>query len=170
MPSIRDIFPDKWLKAAHLILADGRRPILAVTVKGAGVEKLHNPNTKQQEPKLVVEFEAKDKRLVCNKTQAEAIAAIAGTEDYTKWRGVKLAIQAGIAPNKKDTILILTPAPAPKTQAQAQTQTQAQTQAQEEEAQEAETQDHDQDPWHMTQEEEAQEHDLEHDPDDNPFA
>lgn len=149
MPSIRDIFPDKWLKAAHLILADGRRPILAVTVKGAGVEKLHNPNTKQQEPKLVVEFEAKDKRLICNKTQAEAIAAIAGTEDYTKWRGVKLAIQAGIAPNKKDTILILTPAPTPKTQAQAQAQAQTQAQAQAE----------------------AQEHDLEYDlDDDNPFA
>lgn len=162
MPSIRDVFPDKWLKASHLILADGRRPILAVTVKGAGVEKLHNPNTATKEPRLIVEFEAKDKRLICNKTQAEAIAAIAGTEDYTQWRGVKLAIQAGIAPNRKDTILVLS-APAPKTQ------TQAQTQAQEEEAQETETQDHDQDPWHMTQEEEAQEHDLEHDP-DNPFA
>jgi len=146
MPSIRDIFPDKWLKASHLILADGRRPILAVTVRGAGVEKLHNPNTSQKEPKLVVEFEAKDKRLILNKTQAEAIASITGTEDYTQWRGARLAIQAGIAPNKKDTILILAPAPAPKTQAQAQAQTQAQA-----------------------QEEEAQDHDPEHDP-DNPFA
>lgn len=164
MPSIRDVFPDKWLKASHLILADGRRPILAVTVKGAGVEKLHNPNTATKEPRLIVEFEAKDKRLICNKTQAEAIAAIAGTEDYTQWRGVKLAIQAGIAPNRKDTILVLS-APAPKTQAQAQDPGhKTQAQAQETEAQ-------DQDPWRMTQEAEAQEHDLEHDlDDDNPFA
>jgi hypothetical protein len=109
MPSIRDVFPDKWLKASHLILADGRRPILAVTVRGAGVEKLHNPNTGQKEPRLVIEFDGKDKRLILNKTQAEAIASITGTEDYTQWRGARLAIQAGIAPNKKDTILILAP-------------------------------------------------------------
>jgi hypothetical protein len=165
MPSIRDIFPDKWLKASHLILPDGRRPILAVVIRGAQVEKLHNPNTGQKEPRLVVEFDGKDKRLICNKTQAEQIAALAKTEDYTQWRGVKLAIQAGTAPNKKDTILILaaqTPTQAqaqPKTQdpGQPKTQDPGQPKTQEEEAQ-------DQDPGYMDQ-------DLDHDPDDdNPFA
>lgn len=113
MPSIDDIFPDKWLKASHLIMADGRRPIIPVTVRGAGVEQLHNPKTNQKEPRLVIEFEGKDKRLILNKTQATAIAEITHTKDYTCWRGARLAIQAGIAPNKKDTILILTPASTP---------------------------------------------------------
>lgn len=112
MPSIDDIFPDKWLKASHLIMIDSRRPIIPVTVRGAGVEQLHNPKTNQKEPRLVIEFEGKDKRLILNKTQATAIAEIAHTKDYTRWRGVRLAIQAGIAPNKKDTILILSPTPA----------------------------------------------------------
>lgn len=119
MPSIDDIFPDKWLKACHLIAPDGRRPIFTVTIRGAGVEKLHNPKTNQKEDCLILEFENRNKRPILNKTQAQAIAAIAGTKDYTRWRGVTIAIQAGIAPNKKDTILILTPAPAPaRTQAQ----------------------------------------------------
>jgi len=113
MPSIDDIFPDKWLKASHLIAADGRRPIVAVTIRGAGIEKLHNPKTNNKEDRLVVEFEGKDKRLILNKTQAQAIAAIAGTKDYTKWRGARLMVQAGIAPNKMDTILILAPTPTP---------------------------------------------------------
>ena len=117
MPSIDDIFPDRWLKASHLITTDGRRPIIPVTVRGAGVEQLHNPKTNQKEPRLVIEFEGKDKRLILNKTQATAIAEIAHTKDYTRWRGARLAIQAGIAPNKRDTILILTPASTP-TQAQ----------------------------------------------------
>ena len=113
MPSIDDIFPDKWLKASHLIAADGRRRIITVTVRGAGVEQLHNPKTNQKEPRLIVEFEGKNKRLILNKTQAQGIAQIAGTKDYTKWRGARLAIQAGIAPNKMDTILILAPTPTP---------------------------------------------------------
>lgn len=117
MPSIDDIFPDKWLKACHLIAPDGRRPIFTVTIRGAGVEKLHNPKTNQKEDCLILEFEGRTKRPILNKTQAQAIAAIACTKDYTKWRGVTIAIQAGIAPNKKDTILILTPAPT-RTQAQ----------------------------------------------------
>jgi hypothetical protein len=112
MPSIDDIFPDKWLKASHLIMTDGRRPIIPVTVRGAGVEQLHNPKTNQKEPRLVIEFEGKDKRLILNKTQATAIAEITHARDYTRWRGARLAIQAGIAPNKKDTILILSPTPA----------------------------------------------------------
>lgn len=113
MPSIDDIFPDKWLKASHLIMPDSRRPIIPVTVRGAGVEQLHNPKTNQKEPRLVIEFEGKDKRLILNKTQATAIAEITHTKDYTRWRGARLAIQAGIALNKKDTILILTPASTP---------------------------------------------------------
>ena len=113
MPSIDDIFPDKWLKACHLIAPDGRRPIVAVTVRGAGVEQLHNPKTNQKEPRLIVEFDGKDKRLILNKTQATAIAEIARTKDYTKWRGARLMVQAGIAPNKMDTILILAPTPTP---------------------------------------------------------
>ena len=107
MPSYRDLWPDKWLKAEHLGKA---RPTVAI--HGVQVEKLHNPKTSKQEPRLIAEFHGKDKRLILNKTQAQALAAITGTDDYTRWAGHQIVLSAGIAPNGKGTITI-SPVPDP---------------------------------------------------------
>lgn len=101
MPSIKDLWPDKWLKAEHL---QGKKPI--VTIQTVTVEKLFNPRSKQHEPRLILSFYKKELRLPLNKTQAEALAAITGTDDYMLWHGHQCVISAGRAPNGSATIVI----------------------------------------------------------------
>ena len=120
MPSVKDLFPDRWLKAADLIRPDGSRPQIAVEIRAAGVEQRYSHQSKQKEPRLIVAFAGRNKELICNKTQALAIAEITRQEDYTKWRGAAIRIQAGTAHNGKPTILILAPV---KTKTQAETNT-----------------------------------------------
>jgi hypothetical protein len=101
MPSIKDIFPDKWLRADVI---NGHRP--RVIIEAITVEQLYNPRSKKHEPKLVVKFHKKELRLVCNKTQAQALATICKTDDYTRWHGHEVVLSTGKAPNGADTILI----------------------------------------------------------------
>lgn len=101
MPSIKDIFPDKWLKAEVI---NGHRP--RVAIEHVGVEKLFNPTSRKHEPKLVVKFYGKELRLICNKTQAQALASICKTDDYSQWPGHEVVLSSGKAPNGKDTIII----------------------------------------------------------------
>jgi hypothetical protein len=101
MPSIRDVFPAKWL---HADVLGGHRP--RVIIEQVEVEKLFNPQTRKHEAKLVVKFHKKALRLILNKTQAFALADICKTDDYDKWAGHEVVISAGRAPNGKGTILI----------------------------------------------------------------
>lgn len=101
MPSIKDIWPDRWLKPAHI---QGKRP--RVAIEAVTVEPLYNPRTRREEPRLVLSFHAKTLRLVCNKTQAEALATITGTDDYTRWPGHEIVLSVGRAPNGSETLVI----------------------------------------------------------------
>lgn len=112
MPSIRELWPDKWLRAEHL---QGKRPTVAI--EAVSVEPLYNPRSKRHEPKLIVSFYGKSLRLVANKTQATALAAICGSDDYTTWPGYRVVLSAGKAPNGADTIVI---SPLPDKQSEAQ--------------------------------------------------
>lgn len=111
MPSFKDLFPDKWLKPEVI---NGYRP--RVVIEHVGVEQLFNPRSKRNEAKLVVKFHKKDLRLICNKTQARALATICKTDDFDKWPGHEVVLSTGKAPNGMDTILI---SPVPDVQAQA---------------------------------------------------
>lgn len=111
MASIRDLWPDRWLKAHHL--AD-KRPTVAI--ESVTVEPLYNPRTKREEPKLIVAFYRKTLRLILNKTQAQTLAQITQTDDYMRWVGQRVVLSAGTAPNGAPTIVISPvpdPAPAP---------------------------------------------------------
>ncbi len=114
MPSYKELFPDKWL---HADVINGHRP--RVTIEHVGIEQLFNPRTKKNETKLVVKFYKKDLRLICNKTQATALAVICKTEDFTRWPGHEVVLSTGKAPNGADTILIspVPDAPPPTTPA-----------------------------------------------------
>ena len=101
MPSIKELWPDRWLKPAHL---QGKHP--HVVVETVTVEPLYNPRTRREELRLVLAFRDKTLRLVCNKTQAEALAAIAGSDDYTRWPGLEIVLSEGRAPNGAATLLI----------------------------------------------------------------
>jgi len=105
MPSIRDLFPDRWLKPHHLA---GRSPTVAI--EAVTVEPCFNPRSKRNEARLVVQFHAKQLRLILNKTQAVALASLTGDEDYSTWPGHLCQLSAGVAPNGAPTIVI-TPAP-----------------------------------------------------------
>lgn len=111
MPSYKDLFPDKWLKPEVI---NGHRP--RVAIEAVTVEPLFNPRTKRNEPKLVVKFYGKELRMVCNKTQAQALATVCKTEDFTVWRGNEVVLSVGKAPNGSDTIVI-SPLPDKQTEA-----------------------------------------------------
>jgi len=101
MASIRELWPDKWLRAEHL---KGKRPTVAI--EAVTVEPLYNPRSKRHEPKLIVAFYGKSLRLVLNKTQATSLATICKDDDYTTWVGHRVVLSTGRAPNGADTILI----------------------------------------------------------------
>lgn len=109
MPSYKELFPDKWLKPEVI---NGYRP--RVIIEAVTIEPLYNPRTKKHEQKLVVKFHKKDLRLVCNKTQAQALATICKTDDFARWQGFEVVLSTGKAPNGMDTILI---SPVPDAQA-----------------------------------------------------
>ena len=76
-----DIFPSKYLRAADL---DGREPV--VTIDRATLETLGD------ERKVVVYFKGKDKGLVLNKTNFNAIEEISGEDDTDNWAGTKVKL------------------------------------------------------------------------------
>src|SRR4051812_20054705 len=103
MPSIKDIFPDKWLKPEVI---NGHRPRVAIEAEAVTVQQLFNPRSKKHEPKLVVKFHKKDLRLILNRTKARSLATICKTDDYTSWQGHEVVLSTGKSANGADTILI----------------------------------------------------------------
>jgi hypothetical protein len=81
-------FPSKFLQVSDL---DGG-PITA-TIARAGLETVGGEDG---ESKLVVRFSEPDvKALVCNLTRAEAIAELAGDEDWDRWPGTIVQLVRG---------------------------------------------------------------------------
>ena len=78
--NINEVFPSKYLKAADL---QGRQ----VTVKIRSAEQ----ETIGDDRKLVVYFEGKEKGVVCNKTNANNIAALYGP-DTDDWAGNEITL------------------------------------------------------------------------------
>ena len=110
MPSFKDFFPDKWLKASVI---NGYRP--RVVIESVTVEQVFNPRSKKHERKLAIKFHKKDLLLLLNKTQCNALASICRTEDYDKWAGFEVVLSTTKAPNGADTIVISPVPDAPAT-------------------------------------------------------
>lgn len=108
MPSIYDIWPSRWLKARDLADKTAR-----VYIETVSLEPLRNPRTNREEPKLILAFAGKTKRLVLNKTQAQSIAALTGSDDYTVWPGHACLLSVGVAPNNMPTIIVSPPVETP---------------------------------------------------------
>lgn len=81
MANINDAFPSKYLRAADL---QGRTP--TVTISEVKTE------TVGDDQRLVVYFTGKDKGLVLNKTNANAIADILGDEDTDNWTDGRITL------------------------------------------------------------------------------
>jgi len=99
--TVSELFPRQWLKAEDL---SGR----AVTVKilAVDVEELRQPNG-ERKAAAVLRFARTDKRLILNKTQCGALAAICGSERLADWQGHSVQLTPATAPNGKPTIAIL---------------------------------------------------------------
>jgi len=58
-----------------------------VLIAGVEMEEVKNPDSGKNEMKLVMHFAGKDKALILNRTNCEAMEAICGTDDYGAWVG-----------------------------------------------------------------------------------
>jgi hypothetical protein len=79
MPSINELFPSKWLKAADIPPAG-----VTLTVAGLQMEEIEAGKTLP-----VIHFQGHSKGLVLNKTNGLMIAHLHG-EDYSTWGGKAL--------------------------------------------------------------------------------
>ena len=103
--TVTELYPSPWLGPGDLA---GRA--VTVTIARVDIEDIRNPQTAEKEPRAVVTFERAQKRLIVNKTQAHRLAEIAGTEAFEAWPGLRVILHPGLAPNKREPIVI-DPAP-----------------------------------------------------------
>lgn len=101
MTTIKQLFPDRWLRPEHL-----RNKSHEVAIEAVTVEDLFNPRTRTKEPKIVLAFHAKPLRLPLNKTQAFTLAAITRTQEIEGWVGHQIVLSPGVAPNHSATITL----------------------------------------------------------------
>jgi len=93
-------YQSPWLKAEDL----QGRPVI-VTVDRVTVEDIRQRNG-NKEPRVVVAFRGKTKRLICNKTQAMTLADLARTEEFARWPGLTVVLAPGRTQSGQATILI----------------------------------------------------------------
>jgi hypothetical protein len=82
--TINDAYPSKYLKAGDLP-EEGSQ---LVTIEKIALEELG----RDRDTKPVIYFEELDRGMVCNKTNARAIARVTGSEDFDDWIGRKIAL------------------------------------------------------------------------------
>lgn len=107
MPSYKDFFPDKWLTSDHL-----KGKVVTITISKVTVEQMYNSLTRQNEGRLAASFVGRAIMLPLNKTQVKAMEAITGTDDYERWRDVRVTLAPARAHNGKGTIVIAAAPPA----------------------------------------------------------
>jgi len=81
MPSYKTVF-GSFLKQEDL---GGRAA--TVVIGSVALESVKDQESGQNEKKLVAHFVGKDKSLIINRTNAEALEAITGSDDYESWVG-----------------------------------------------------------------------------------
>src|SRR6266478_5208510 len=87
MPSYKNEFPSKWVKATEL--PKGRK--IAVTISKVVREVVGQTGDR----KLVAYFQGKAKGIVLNMSKCTFLEEIAGTDDYNNWRGLSFVIYLG---------------------------------------------------------------------------
>lgn len=84
MPSITEFFSSKFLKASDL---QGQE--VKVTISNVGKEQFENDGKPEIKP--VLYFVNKDKGVVLNRTNSNAVSGAYG-EDYTQWAGNQITL------------------------------------------------------------------------------
>lgn len=65
---------------------------MRVVISAVDVEDVKDSDTNKSEKKLVCHFMGKDKAMILNRTNCEAIEQITGTEDYASWVGTAVVL------------------------------------------------------------------------------
>lgn len=102
--NVRTLYPSPWIHCDDL----GERKF-KLTISAVTLEELHDRNTHKLVKKLVVAFEGRKKRFVGNKTQVLALASVCGSDETEQWIGKEVVLRAGLAPNRKPTIVVEAP-------------------------------------------------------------
>jgi len=84
MPSFKSAFGN------YIKFEDLRGKEIRVIIGDVKIEDVKDGD--KNEKKLVATFVGKDKGLILNRTNAESIAEIAGTDDYEKWPGTAVIL------------------------------------------------------------------------------
>jgi len=102
--NVNDLFPKKWLEPTDL----GGRSV-SVKIVAVGLEEVYDPRSRDMHMKLALTFEKAGKRMLCNKTQAFAVAAATGSEETDGWIGKMITLSAGETPARRPTIVVAPP-------------------------------------------------------------
>lgn len=100
MARVSEIYASPWLRAEDL-----QGKTVKVTIASATVERLPQQDGSTEE-KIVVAFVGAKRKLILNKTQGSALAAIAGDET-ADWPGAVVHLAPQPTTNGKSTIVIL---------------------------------------------------------------
>lgn len=84
--TIHDIYTF-YLSPAHI----DDKPF-TVTIGDAVIKPVYNAQLNRDIDSIVIHFSDARRSLKANKTHVEAIWAITGTDDYTKWTGTKIVL------------------------------------------------------------------------------
>ena len=96
--------------------ADLKGKPATLTIESAAVRPVFNPRAKKNEDRVVVTFHRALRKLCLNKTQAEALISLTGTDEIEKWSGAVVVLLPDRSPNGKDTIKVTAPGPAASTE------------------------------------------------------
>lgn len=84
---LNEAFPSNFLKADDLQGKNITVEISEVTFEEIG-------QGRDKESKIIVAFKGKDKKLICNKTNANTIAKLTGSDDTDDWVGHRIILTA----------------------------------------------------------------------------
>ena len=100
MARVSEVYASPWLRADDL----GGKTI-KVKIARAGADMVPQSDGDKQ-PRIIVDFEGKKKRLILNRTQGAALANIAG-DDTDHWAGAEVYLSPQPTNNGKLTIGIM---------------------------------------------------------------
>jgi hypothetical protein len=91
MPDYRTMFDQAYVGAWDLVNGEGRHVDVTVTISRVEAQKVKGPRGESLKP--VVFFEGRDRGLLCNKTNAKAIANMYGRKTEA-WVGKRVTMYA----------------------------------------------------------------------------
>lgn len=101
MPKLGDAFPSKYLTAADFEDSGD----VTATIMSADIETIGQGQDKSQ--KIIIKLKGLDKAFVCNRTNANTIAKVTGSDDTDDWIGKRITLGAREVEFKGDMMMAI---------------------------------------------------------------